>query len=272
MNLRSLWNFADPAASEARFRALNPPMPGERAMVLAQIARAQGLQQRFDDAWHTLGRAELMIASESLSAEHAAAARASVELEAGRLMNSAGRGDRGAARFARALEAAESAGREDLAIDALHMLAIIETDPEKAHAWNQRALDAATRAISPEGRRWRGSILNNMGWAHHDAGRSHEALACFEQALEARAAAVAEDSGPESDVRAARWCVARCLRSLGKTSEALSMQEDLLAECVRAGTPDGYIHQELGECLRALGRDDEAAVYDEEAKRLLNNQ
>ncbi len=45
LDLESIWNWDDPAASEKTFRAL-PPSPE----VQTQIARAQGLQRRFDQA------------------------------------------------------------------------------------------------------------------------------------------------------------------------------------------------------------------------------
>jgi hypothetical protein len=44
-----LWNFNDPAESERKFRALPPD-----AEVQTQIARAQGLQRKFDEAHKTL--------------------------------------------------------------------------------------------------------------------------------------------------------------------------------------------------------------------------
>ena len=50
-----LWDFNDPAATEQTFRALLPRAAGSgdesyRAQLLTQIARAQGLQRKFDEA------------------------------------------------------------------------------------------------------------------------------------------------------------------------------------------------------------------------------
>ena len=61
--LDELWDFADPVESERRFEALLPRARREHdgaflAEALTQLARAQGLQRRFDDARRTLAVAE----------------------------------------------------------------------------------------------------------------------------------------------------------------------------------------------------------------------
>jgi hypothetical protein len=66
---------------------------------------------------------------------------------------------------------------------------------------------------------------------------------------------------PNTRTRIARWCVARCLRSLGCVGEALAEQRALAADLEAAGEVDGYIDEEIGECLLALGRDDEARPF-----------
>jgi hypothetical protein len=60
--LDDLWDFDDPAASEERFRSLLPRARAEArgavlGELLSQLARAQGLQRRFDDAEATLREA-----------------------------------------------------------------------------------------------------------------------------------------------------------------------------------------------------------------------
>jgi hypothetical protein len=70
-----LWDFGDPAASEERFRALLDRLADDAeavAIVRTQVARAQGLQRRFDDAHQTLDEVE--------SAPAARGARVSVRL------------------------------------------------------------------------------------------------------------------------------------------------------------------------------------------------
>jgi hypothetical protein len=87
----------------------------------------------------------------------------------------------------------------------------------------------------------------------------------FERALEVRIR-----QGKAADIRIARWCVARCLRSLGHVVEALDMQRVLLAEAEAAGQPDVYTHEEIGECLLALGSPDEARPHFARAHEILS--
>ena len=49
MDIDSFWEYSDPAASEARFRAaLSSAQGDDRLELLTQIARTYSLRQRFD--------------------------------------------------------------------------------------------------------------------------------------------------------------------------------------------------------------------------------
>ncbi len=82
------------------------------------------------------------------------------------------------------------------------------------------------------------------------------ALDLFERALRLR-----EAEGSQGDVLIARWCVARCLWSLGRLPEALPAQRALAAAHAAAGTSDGYVEEELGECLLQLGQADDTRPH-----------
>jgi tetratricopeptide (TPR) repeat protein len=251
--LLGLWNFGDPADSERRFRTLLERVSGDpeaEAVVRTQIARAQGLQRRFDEGHATLDEVE--------AAPAARGARTAVRLalERGRLVNSAQDPARARPFFAAAWERASEAGEDALAVDAAHMLAIVETDPALQATWNERALALAESSRDPLARRWRASLLNNHGWTRHGEGRFVEALDLFERALAAR-----RELGEAGSIRVARWCVARALRSLGRLDEALAEQRELADECAATGSPDGFVFEELGECLLALGRSEEAGPW-----------
>jgi tetratricopeptide (TPR) repeat protein len=123
----------------------------------------------------------------------------------------------------------------------------------------------ARASADPRARRWIGSLCNNMGWTFHDAGEYAQALNLFESAL-----AAWETDGQTERVPIARWAVARALRSLGRTQEALARQMGLLEEYERTGTSDGYVHEEIGECLLSLGRSEEAKPHFSEAWSLLS--
>ena len=72
--------------------------------------------------------------------------------------------------------------------------------------------------------------------------------------------------GAHSDLAPAYGGAARAKR----VPEALPEQESLLGECERARQPDGYVQEELAECLLALGRKKEAAAHFGRAYELLS--
>jgi tetratricopeptide (TPR) repeat protein len=245
--LDDLWDFGDPAASERRFTALLVRAQGESggryvAETLSQVARAQGLQGRFADADRTLVDAEAALGADDDRA------RVRILLERGRVANSAGRGDRGSGEFLAAWELARASAEDALAVDAAHMLGIVEPSA-RAWEWNERAMELARSSPDPAAQRWVASVANNMAWAKHDAGAYEEALELFSLALVER-----ERQDDPGRTRIARWSVARCLRSLGRTEDALAEQQSLSDELEALGETDEYVTEEIAECLRALGR------------------
>ena len=176
-------------------------------------------------------------------------------LERGRTLNSSGRPAAAQPLFLQAWEAARACGEDGFAVDAAHMIAIVEQGDESLR-WNETALALARSSTNPRARRWRASLLNNLGWTWHGRAEYARAHALFEEALAARL-----ESGKPSEIDVARWCVARSLRSLGCAEEALESQRALLRDKEAAGRPDGYVLEEIAECLLALGRGDEAQTW-----------
>ncbi|QDU86125.1 hypothetical protein Pla163_32740 [Planctomycetes bacterium Pla163] len=257
---RGLWDFADPAASEARLREAEAAADGVAAAELrTQVARALGLQQRFDEA-----RAELAAAARDLPSTGAARVRVLLELERGRLARSSGDLPGAIAPFESAFERANAAGLDYLAVDAAHMLGIAETG-DAASLWNRRALGIAHASSDPSARGWGAVIANNEGWNQFEATEHAAALELFEQAL------VLRRERPEQvePIWIARWAVARAHRELGRVEEALAEQEALMAEREAANAPDGYVFEEVGECLLLLERADEATPFFARAHELL---
>lgn len=250
--LDDLWDYDDPAGSEARFRAAieDADARGDLAAgageARTQLARSLGLQGRFADGHVIL---------DTVEADHPADDRVRVRalLERGRLLRSSGDPAASATPFEGAWELARTIGEDGLAVDAAHMLALVDAPPGE-QAWHRRALDLADMSPDPAARRWRGSLWNNIGWARFEAGDLDGALAAFETALAAR-----REQGQPRETRVAESCVARCLRALGRPAEALAVQERLAAEAAAAGAPDdGYVAEEIGECLLAMERGEEA--------------
>ncbi|HVO68859.1 MAG TPA: tetratricopeptide repeat protein [Aggregatilineaceae bacterium] len=258
-----LWDYDHPGKTEQRFRELLPLAVASgntayRAELLTQIARTLGLQQKFDEAQRTLDEVDALLA------DGLARPRIRCLLERGRVLNSSGAPDRARPLFVEAWEQAQQAGEDALAVDAAHMVAIVE-EGQAALDWNLKALHLAETSSQERARKWLASLYNNIGWTYHDMGQYEVALDTFQKALRLRVS----DGSPEP-IRIARWCVARALRSLGRVEEALAMQQALLEEAATAGEKPGYTYEELGECLLLLDRQAEAAPYFAQAYAVLS--
>jgi tetratricopeptide (TPR) repeat protein len=230
-----LWDFDDPSGSEARFRAAADATDGaERAVLLTQVARALGLQGRYDDAHALLDR---VAAGDGGSADGEVAVR--VQLERGRVHRSAGSPIAARPFFDEAAALAREAGLAELEIDALHMAALV-AEPTEEVAITEHALTLALAASDPRARDWDASLLNNLGMAHAGAGDHEAALAAFEAAVEA-----CDRIGDPARIRVAWWMVAWSLRHLGQRDRALAIQRRLKAELTALGEEDPYIDEEL---------------------------
>jgi tetratricopeptide (TPR) repeat protein len=218
--------------------------------LLTQIARAEGLQRRFADAHATLDAALALLTTGMGQAQ------IRYLLERGRVFNSSGQIEQARPLFLEAWEAAQALQEDFYAVDAAHMLGIVEPLDQQL-GWHLRALGLAQQSRQPRARKWLGSLYNNIGWTYHEIGQYQQALDSFEKALQAREAA---DSSA-IEIRIARWCVARALRSLQQFEAALAMQRRLYEELEHSDANDGYVCEELGECLLALNRPDESKQY-----------
>jgi tetratricopeptide (TPR) repeat protein len=228
-----LWDFGDPAGSEARFAeaARNEPDTTTRQVLLTQLARAQGMQDAFDKAHATLdGLGDVA----ALDPEPAVRAL----LERGRLANSAGDPAAAAPLFRDAYDRAVAAGLGGLAADAAHMLGIAL--PDEHEDWFQRGMAAADGSPDRLARRMEGALQNNLAWAYADAGRWPDALPLLDGAVEARRAA-----GDPAGLFFARWARARALRALGRHDEALAELREL------AATPEGAADSDVADEIAA---------------------
>jgi tetratricopeptide (TPR) repeat protein len=119
----------------------------------------------------------------------------------------------------------------------MHMLAIC-AEPDGQADLNRAAIERARASNQPGGRKWLGSLLNNLGWSLFEEKKITEDLVTFEEALAFRI-----ELGKR--IREAKWAVARALRELGKINEALEIQLEIVS-----GEPDGYVHEELALLYR----------------------
>ncbi|MFN8566160.1 MAG: hypothetical protein U0Z44_01285 [Kouleothrix sp.] len=189
----ALWNYDQPAESEQQFRALLPVAErsgdhGYLAELLSQIARAEGLQRKFDAAHTTLDRAAALIGARP--------SRAGVRylLERGRVFNSAQQLPQAHVLFSEAWELAQALHEDGYAVDAAHMLAIV-APPEQKLAWERRALALAGESASAT--RAGLACSTTTGWSNTRLGSIEQALAMFERAPDARTAAVDAQAIPQ---------------------------------------------------------------------------
>lgn len=230
VDLRTLWDFDDAAASEQRFRDLAATTDEPLATYArTQVARALGLQERYDDARAVLD--DLAPADPE--------GRVRVALERGRLLRSGGDPDGARPYFESAAAEAGAARLEELEVDALHMVALVAAPAERLAA-HHAALARARAATEAAARDWDASLLNNIGMEHADAGDHGAALGAFEEALAAR-----ERIGDPARTRVARWMVGWSLRNLGEVDRAREVQLALKAELDAIGEQDPYVDEEL---------------------------
>lgn len=268
-----LWNFRDPAATEAAFAEILPLAESAdnrsyRLELLTQIARAQGLQARFVDAHETLDRVESALTGDLPRA------RVRYLLERGRAHNAIPGGPGpspeqrrklAAPLFEAAFQLAQVEGLDAYALDAAHMMGIVEP-ADTALAWSFRAIEIAEASQNPEARGWLGPLYNNTGWTLFKAARYEEALDLFVKCEVFHRTSKA-GSSPHL---IARWSVAKAQRVLGRVEVALREQESLRDTRTAAGEPSGYVFEELGECLLALDRARDAAPWFARAHEVLS--
>jgi tetratricopeptide (TPR) repeat protein len=264
IDLAPLWDFNQPELSEQRFRAALATASGDDALVLqTQIARSYGLRRDFESARRILQSIEPQIATAG------AEVRVRYSLELGRTYASATHTSeqqtaetKALARSAyqQALDEARSAKLDGLAIDAIHMLAFVDTAPADQLKWGQQALAVVESSTQPAARRWEASIRNNIGYALHQLGRYDEALEQFRLAL-----ALREQGSDAQATRVAHWMVAWTLRALGRSDEALQIQLRLEREADAVGEPDPFVFEELEILYR--DRSDEARARHYQQRR-----
>lgn len=251
--IRTLWDYQKPGETRKRFQGLLDELDREkhrdlRLEVQTQIGRTWGLEGGFGKAHDILDEVKKRL--------EGAGPRVRVRylLERGRVFNSSGKAGDARPLFLEAWDLARESEDHGLAVDAAHMVGIVEKG-EKSLEWNQRAIDYAEKTGEPRALDWLGSLYNNTGWSYHEMGKFEEALGLWQKALLWQ-----KERSPGTDrERVARYMVGRGLRSLKRFQEALEIQQNLLAEIEGLELEsDGYVHEEVAECLLALGKEEEA--------------
>jgi len=260
IDLNPLWNFDDPAQSEQRLRSALLSASGDDAFILqTQIARSYGLRADFAKAQEILKNLEPKL--QTADAE----GRTRYWLELGRTYSSATHSPdsqtsdaKKSARTAyeQAFESAKTAHLDGLAIDALHMLAFVDTAPADQLKWSREALAISQASSQGPAKRWEPSLRNNIGYALYQLGKYEDALEQFKQAVVLR-----EQGKDVQATRIAHWMVGWTLRALNRIDEALVIQLRLEREREAAGAPSPYVFEELELLYRAKGDETRADHY-----------
>ncbi len=250
-----LWDYNEPAQTEQKFRevlaGISPRQTSEYELELrTQIARTLGLQQKFEAAHHILDQIESELNPEF------PIAKIRYLLERGRTLNSSGKQEESLPLFLEAWGSGLDAKADFYAVDAAHMLGIVTPQDEQL-LWHEKAMNLAEKSLDKRARGWLGSLYNNIGWTYHGMQEFDKAMVVFQKALSWRKA---HDQLIETQI--AKWCVARTHRSLGAVDKALAMQYELEKEMLAAEQDeDGYVSEEIAECLTLLDKSEEAAPY-----------
>lgn len=255
-DFNTLWNFSDPKGTEVVFSALLEPArkSGDASyllQLLTQIARAQGLQDKFAEAHATLDEVRGQLRDELKLA------RVRYLLERGRVFNSSGAPEKGRPLFVEAWELASTAGETKFAADALHMVAIVEHTPAGKVEWNLRALDYIEK--NPQEKRWLNAIYNNLGEAYLLTKEYAKALDCFQKLVD-----MSRERKEEPWIYTLKD-ISKCLRLLGKVEDAREVIQLVHAQLKHKGEVDGWISGEFAECLLALNERDAARALFKEA-------
>jgi tetratricopeptide (TPR) repeat protein len=260
LDVNALWDHSQPALSEQRFvAALGSATADEKLILQTQIARTHGMRRDFAKAREILAAVEPQLAGASPEA------RVRYHLELGRTQVSPAHppdaitpSSREVARgnYLKAYELAAQARLDLLAIDALHMMVVVDTEPEQQLAWNQKALDHLVKSDQPEAKGWEGSLRNNVGYALHLKGDHDAALAQFQLSRAAH-----ERAGKVRNVRIADWMIAWTWRAQKQYDKALALQLELERAWQADGQPDPYVFEELEQLYRALGDEGRAQAY-----------
>ena len=256
--LRPLWDFDDLGTTERRLREQldRETTDAGRAEVLTQLARVEGLQDRFDAGDKLIDEAGSLAGDDP-------AARARIALERGRLRRSGGDDDAARPMFERAFDIANDSGQTFIAADAAHMVALAMGDSEGFVEWTRRGIEIAE--ADADARHWLGPLYNNLGWEYYEAGDYEQALDAFERQLVARQ----QEGDPQQTIEISRYAVGKALRALGRSADAVPMLETAVAWAEREDAPDGWFHEELAEEYAAVGRDADAATQARAAIPLL---
>jgi tetratricopeptide (TPR) repeat protein len=273
-NFDDAWALGYPAAVEKKLYEMLPQAESLKdksiyLQMLSQIALAQAMQQKFDQAHKTLDEAQTLTLEYPL-------AQVRILLERGRVFQQQAYQQQGTTvqalnYFKQSFELSKKHGFDCHTINAAHMVAIVVDVVEDKIHWNQLAIEMAAHTQDKRAYAWLGSLYNNLARNYIDAQQYDNALVEFQKALEFR---IQEGYAP--NIRVARWSVGNALRLLGRLDEALDIQKNLVKEyetAAKNGTYEmpvemftlvrGWVYEEIAEIYAAQAKQYAQLAYDD---------
>lgn len=268
MNFDALWDYRNPQGTEEKFLECIAELSIHEDNTLlpqlyTQLARCRSLQKDEQGCLEYLQKA--FDITETLDLVQARLPLIRYYLERGRLLNILLLEDRGKADFLNAWKLSREFGFDFYAVDAAHMLGII-CPPDEALEWNTIAMDFAEQSDDMRAKSWLGALYNNIGWTYHARNEFSAALHCF-----MKDETWYRERGRKEEALIAKWSAAKMLRLLNRVDEALA-ELYLIADERKALSlaNDGYLSEEIGECLLAKGKIDESTPFFSSAYEILS--
>jgi tetratricopeptide (TPR) repeat protein len=246
IDFSSIWDFQDPEGSLVRFQAKLASagdVDSERE-IRTQIARCHGLMRNFEAAHIEIDA----VLAEVRGSQSVAELRAL--LEKGRTLRSSGFPAEALPCFQAADDLALQLGEDALAVDALHMIALVDI-PARSEEHHLVAIARAQASADPAARKWLASLSNNLGWTYFEEGLHEESLAQFRIALAER-----EAMGNQDNTEVAKWCVAKLCRVTGRWEES----NKILLELLSTRSNDYYVWEESSLLNHELGNAEQASI------------
>ncbi|OQW50409.1 MAG: hypothetical protein A4S09_01045 [Proteobacteria bacterium SG_bin7] len=264
-NFDGLWNSMDLSLVETQLREklsqTETQNDRKRAIsLLTYLARVLSFNSFFKEAAATLDQArQILVTGPSFKPFEVR-----VLIEEGRHHSLSGNIRNAQNCFALAMNLASETHQDYFVVEASFLLSLVVPAKDQ-NQWLRQALKVAQNTESSDTKFWLPHIYLASGWHAFDFRAFVEAHKFFELARDCE---VLPSSRFDSD--AGVWAIARVLRALGRTVEALRIQEGLLAKGHPSGVNMGHIYLELAECHQLLQNHSEAKSNFEKAHLTLS--
>ena len=160
-NFDAMWDYQHPDSTEIKFAEILPLLTDSpettydaeyHVELLTQIARAQGMQGKFDEAGRTLET------TDSILTKNMKTGKIRYLLEKGRILNSSGKREASKPVFLEAYDFGKENTLDYYTLDAAHMMGIVEP-PEKQLDWSLKAMKIAEASSDQRCKGWLGTLI-----------------------------------------------------------------------------------------------------------------